>query len=161
MFMVSFRLRGKVVAGALAAILVVALGVMGFNTLRQGSVETSGSSAVKVKDTKAKTNEQRVAFARAFGWEIAEDPAEVLEVIVPKEFDEVYEQYNALQKKQGCDLSKQAGKRVKRYSYVVTNYPQAGGEVRLNILVYKDKVIGGDVCSLELDGFMHGFELPA
>ena len=160
MFMVSFRLRGKVVAGALALALVAILGVMGVNMLRDGAVAAS-SSGVKVKDVKVKTNEQRLAFTKSFGWEVQEDPAEVLEVIIPKEFDEVYEQYNTIQKKQGCDLAKYAGKRVKRYSYLVTNYPQAQNEVRLNILVYKDKVIGGDVCSLQLDGFMHGFELPS
>ena len=76
---------------------------------------------------------------------------------IPKEFDDVFTNYNAIQKTQGCNLEKYAGKRCKRYTYVVTNYPGQTDNVRANILVYKDKVIGGDVCSLELGGFMHGF----
>ena len=60
-------------------------------------------------------------------------------------------------RQQGCDLSKYAGKRCKRYTYVIENYPGQAEGVRANILVYKNKVIGGDVCSVELDGFMHGF----
>ena len=39
----------------------------------------------------------------------------------------------------------------------IENYPGQAEGVRANILVYKNKVIGGDVCSVELDGFMHGF----
>ena len=41
------------------------------------------------------------------------------------------------------------------------NYPgyeNKDGVVRANLLVYEGRVIGGDVCSVELDGFMQGFE---
>ena len=29
--------------------------------------------------------------------------------------------------------------------------------IKINVLVCDGKVIGGDVCSVKLDGFMHGF----
>lgn len=93
----------------------------------------------------------------SFGWQVEPEADEVVEVQIPKEFDDVFTNYNAIQKTQGCNLEKYAGKRCKRYTYVVTNYPGQTDNVRANILVYKDKVIGGDVCSLELGGFMHGF----
>ena len=32
--------------------------------------------------------------------------------------------------------------------------------VQANILVYEGAVIGGDICSTELDGFMQGFDFP-
>ena len=51
------------------------------------------------------------------------------------------------------------GKTVKRWTYDVTNYPDNRPNVKANILVYDNKIIGGDICSLELDGFMHGFQL--
>ena len=38
--------------------------------------------------------------------------------------------------------------------------PDYEGEVRGNLLVYEGKVIGGDICSLTLNGFMHGFKNP-
>ena len=63
-----------------------------------------------------------------------------------------------MQKKQGLDLEKYKGKTAKRYSYVVTNYPGVPEGVRANMVVYNDKIIAGDICSLELDGFMHGFQ---
>ena len=45
-----------------------------------------------------------------------------------------------------------------RYTYEVTNYPDAQGTVYANILIYRNKVIGGDVCSADVTGFIHGFE---
>ena len=72
----------------------------------------------------------------------------------------MYENYNQVQKAQGCDLSKYGGKKCKRYTYVVKNYPDHPENVRANLLVYKNKLIGGDICSLELDGFLHGLVPP-
>ncbi len=80
-----------------------------------------------------------------------------MEVLIPQKFDEVYEQYNEMQKQQGFNLEKQRGKRAKRYSYIILNYPDYADEVRINILISGTKVVGGDVCSTRLDGFMHGF----
>jgi hypothetical protein len=91
---------------------------------------------------------------------VEEDPAEIMEVIIPEEFDEVYLQYNNIQKAQGCNLEDYAGKRCKRYAYTVTNYPGTDQPIRVNLLIYKNKVIGGDVCSLDANGFIHGFEAP-
>ena len=45
------------------------------------------------------------------------------ELILPEEFDETYTQYLELQAGQGFDLEAYRGKRVKRYTYEITNYP--------------------------------------
>ena len=52
------------------------------------------------------------------------------------------------------------GKTVMKYSYRITNYEGCDGEVYATLLVYKNRVIGGDVASAALDGFMHGFAKP-
>ena len=62
------------------------------------------------------------------------------------------------QRDQGFDLRKYAGKEVQRFQYVVTNYPNYPEGIRANLLVFNGKIIGGDLCSLEFGGFMHGFE---
>ncbi len=100
-----------------------------------------------------------LAFISTFGWEVDEEPDEVREIVIPAEFDEVYTNYNTIQTEQGYDLQKYAGERVKRWTYTVKNYPGYVEEecIKINVLVYEDKVIGGDVCSVRLDGFMHGF----
>ena len=117
----------------------------------------SASDGSKVY-TSAKSNDDRVEFLSRFGWEVNEEPNETVNVVVPEEFDDIFEGYNALQIKQGLDLSRYRKKTVTRYTYTVTNYPDYDGEVYVNILVYRNKVIGGDVCSADVNGFVHGFE---
>ena len=102
-----------------------------------------------------RTNDDRLALLAACGWDAEADPASVDEVTIPAEFDDVYARYNALQKTQGLDLSRYAGKTVKRYTYRVTNYPGASENVVANLLVYKNRVVGADICSTEYRGFMH------
>lgn len=105
-----------------------------------------------------KTAEDRVEFLRQFGWEVESQPLEEVKVTVPAEFDKVYQSYNELQLEQGFDLTKYHKKEVMRYTYRITNYPDYDGEVYANILVYKKKVIGADICSAEASGFIHGLE---
>lgn len=113
---------------------------------------------------KAATHNERISFLSQFGWQINEDPLEVTEVLIPAEFDETYTKYNQLQKDEnGLDLSKYSGRRVKRWTYEICNYPgyeNTQGIIRANLLVYDGRVIGGDVCSIELNGFMQGFGYP-
>lgn len=125
-------------------------------------VSSTSTPAAKVGSVnmRAANAEERVAFFSQFGWEISTDPLEVKEVIIPEKFDETYEEYNEIQKSQGLDLEKYKGKRVKAWSYEIKNYPgyeSSDGVIHGNILVYDGVVIGGDICSVELDGFMTGF----
>ena len=116
-------------------------------------------SEVKSVGKNITDSSQILTFISTFGWEVDEEPDEVREVIIPAEFDDVYNNYNAIQLKQGYDLQKYAGERVKRWTYTIKNYPESVDQecIKINILVYKGEVIGGDVCSVRLDGFMHGF----
>ncbi|MBE6802830.1 MAG: DUF4830 domain-containing protein [Ruminococcaceae bacterium] len=102
-----------------------------------------------------------LGFISSFGWEVINEPDDVREVIIPVEFDDVYKNYNEIQISQGYDLEKYAGERVKKWSFTITNYPEYEecDYIKINILVFEGKVIGGDVCSVKLDGFMHGFAL--
>ncbi len=111
---------------------------------------------------RAETHEERMSFFSQFGWEIEENPSQVKEVIIPDEFDETYEMYNDIQRQQNLDLEKYKGARVKMWSYDILNYPgyeNTHGIIRGNILVYEGIVIGGDICSNELGGFMHTFSV--
>ena len=108
---------------------------------------------------KIKTNEDRVNFLKQFGWEVDAQPLKEQEVTIPKEFDKVFAAYNEIQRKQGLDLASFKKKNVMRYTYTVTNYPDYDGVVYVNLLIYRNTVIGGDVCSADVNGFIHGFEL--
>ena len=54
-------------------------------------------------DIPGATNEQRTAYIESFGWDPGITHTDVSEIRIPVEFDEVYEEYNDLQKKQGND----------------------------------------------------------
>lgn len=114
------------------------------------------SAAIGGVECRGGTAGERIGFLNSFGWEINAQPTEVREVIIPIDFSDVYSKYNELQIKQGFDLEKYKGKRVKLWTYEVLNYPGHTG-VYANMLVYNDEIIGGDICSYELAGFMHGF----
>jgi hypothetical protein len=155
------------VAGALVLVVVLLLGIHAVGEIWPtdptiaADTGTPDTTSAKMKKVSGKTNEDRVGFITSYGWEVEEDPAEIMEVIIPEEFDEVYLQCNNIQKAQGCNLEDYAGKRCKRYAYTVTNYPGTDQPIRANLLIYKNKVVGGDICSLDANGFIHGFEAPA
>ncbi len=128
---------------------------------RQEVVPASTVSGVNMKASSA---EERISFFSQFGWNVNPDPVEVKEVVIPEEFDEVYSQYNEIQKKQGLDLEIYKGVRVKSWSYEITNYPgyeNSNGTIRGNLLIYNGVVVGGDVSNIELGGFMHTFFIPS
>ena len=106
------------------------------------------------------TLEDRVAYLQSYGWEVSAEPLATEELLIPKEMDASYDDYLALQSGQGFDLSKYAGKRVKRYTYEITNYPTGETGILANLLIYKNTVIGGEVLSPQLDGFLHGLAMP-
>ena len=142
-------------ATALLIVLIFALPTTG--TVSTGSFIGNESS---VSYTKIKTEEARKEFLKQFGWETANESKESAEITIPNDFDKILQSYNDIQKNQGLDLSKYKGKTVTRYTYEVTNYPEYKGTVYANIIIYKNKVVGGDICSSDIDGFIHGFEKP-
>ena len=99
-------------------------------------------------------------FLSQYGWEVEDEPLEACEITIPKEFDKVITSYNEIQKQQGLDLSKYARKSAKRYTFKVTNYPEYSGTVYANVIVYRDKVIAGDICSADARGFIHTLSMP-
>lgn len=108
----------------------------------------------------ADTNDARVKFLTDLGWDVTASPTESLQVKIPKKSTDVFDRYNALQKSQGFDLSKYAGKSVMRYVYQINNYPEATEPVYATLLVYKDQIIGGDVTNTAPNGKVHGFAMP-
>lgn len=108
----------------------------------------------------ATVNDARVKFLTDFGWEVTTSPKESSQVRIPEESSEVFDRYNALQKSQGYDLSSFAGKKVMRYVYEIKNYPGATDPVYATLLIYKDKVIGGDVTNTSAKGKIQGFKMP-
>lgn len=143
---------------AVAALISVAVISSRSETLTTEAISTANKS---IRYDKIKTAEDRRKFLEQFGWEMEDGEVESVKVKLPAEFDKIMTEYNELQKSQGLDLQKHKGREVERYTYTVTNYPDYSGTVYANIIVYRNRVIGGDICSSDVSGFIHGFELPA
>lgn len=120
--------------------------------------EVTASAAPNPK--RVKSNQDRVAYLEAYGWTVSEEPVATQELVIPEEMDESYDEYLTLQEEQGFDLKKYAGKRVKRYTYEITNYPSGETGVQANLLIYKNTVVGGEVLSPQTDGVLHGLTMP-
>lgn len=160
MFIVTAKISKKKILCGLIALAAVIWGVCALSpdshtansrAAASDTVQTVGLAAKNIK-----TNEDRINYLKACGWEVDPASAKIQEVIIPSEFDETYQNYNELQKKQGFDLEKMKGKRVKLASYEVVNYPSGEKGVTANILIYKNRIIAGDISSSKLDGFTHG-----
>ena len=134
----------------------------------QGGVQVdvsqdNGGETVSIKYEKVKSADDAAGFLSQFGWVVDAGSAETAQVTIPAEFDKIFSGYNEMQKAQGLDLSKYKKKEVTRYTFRVTNYQDGDGHpydgvVYANVLVYRNRVIGGDICSANVEGFIHGFE---
>ena len=157
MFIYSLRASTLKLLGVSCVALVALITLIAFvPTLGADSQTVSGEP--KIEYTGVKTNEDRIEFLGQFGWEVKSDAVDSREVTIPSEFDKIFTGYNEIQKRQGLDLSDYKKKKVMRYTYEITNYEGAEGVVYANLLVYRNRVIGGDVCSADVKGFIHGFE---
>ena len=134
------------VAVVAAVVLLIALG-------GGDSTPTSSMSTAPAADT----NDARVKFLTDLGWEVTPSPTESGEIRIPKAGDQVFDRYNELQKSQGYDLNKYAGKKVMRYVYQINNFPGAKEPVYATVLVYKDRIIGGDITDTTPGGRVQGF----
>lgn len=140
----------------LIALIAVVPSYVGNNGMVEAGISDVDSKSYTYDKMK---NEGDVAnFLAQFGWSVDASSVEKQEVTLPDEFDKVFAGYNEIQRAQGLDLSKYKKKKITRYTFEVTNYNGYEGKVLANVLVYRNKVIGGDICSSDVSGFVHGFE---
>lgn len=101
--------------------------------------------------------EDAASFLKGYGWELDLKDCVQEEIVIPKDFSEVYERYNALQLKQGYDLTKYRNDTVIRYTFKVKNF-EGYKDALAHVLTKGGKIIGGDICSTDLSGIMTGFD---
>ena len=77
----------------------------------------SKSASVLPSDYIASTNSQRTAFIRGHSVACENEPFEIKEIVIPSEFNSLYQSFEALQKSQGLSLEEYKGEKVTRYSY--------------------------------------------
>lgn len=102
----------------------------------------------------AKTNADRLIFIKNLGCEVINTQPNSKTVHIPEVFYDVYNNYNLLQKTAGYDLALFKGCEVNIYAYKINPPRGYEGECVVNLMVYKDRIIGGDISSVALGGFM-------
>ena len=152
MMVMTAKVDMKKIALILGAI---AAGIIGIVLLFGGSSDAQTTSAPA-----GSNNDARVKFLQSFGWDVESSPAESSQIRIPENTSEVFDRYNQLQKANGYDLSKLAGKNAMRYVYKINNYPGATDPVYATVLVYKNAIVGGDVTDTSPNGKIQGFKMP-
>jgi hypothetical protein len=155
MFVYSLRASTLRFFGVIAVSLAVLIALI---TLVPTHAVPESSQTVSYSYEKVRGEDDAEKFLAQFGWIVDATPVEVTQVTMPDEFDKIFAAYNELQKSQGLNLTKYRGKDVTRYTFAIKNYEGYEGTVWANVLVYRNRVIGGDICSADVSGFVHGFE---
>lgn len=102
------------------------------------------------------TDTNNIVFLKGYGGEVRTKSVEKEDIIIPKPFDRVYENYNDIQLKAGLDLRPYMGMKGVRYTYIVENYPKdVGEEVRANVICINNEPVGGDIMTVSIRGFIH------
>ena len=150
MFIFTFKATKKrAVIFFIAACLIV--GAFMFAQSLQKSASVSAEADEK---TGISNNEQRVFYLESMGYLVNPDPLETEEIQIPDDFGDVYSRYNELQKAVGFDLEPYRGEHCMRYTYQIHNFDEAEYTVYADLITKDGRVMGGDICSRELDGFM-------
>ena len=100
-------------------------------------------------DNCGETAVQRIRFLTELGYNVSSASEESEDIKIPVEFGDVYSRYNELQKQSGTDLLDYRGAECVRYTYT-----EEESDLRLNLIVYEGRIIGGDSCTVALDGEM-------
>lgn len=138
------KLIGIVAAAAALLLLIIFLANRGTGT----AIEPAAAE-------KLSTPESRVDFLSSLGYTVDKEPERTQEVLIPKEWNEVYEQYAAVQSAQGFKLSKYKGKRVMQYVYRIENWPEETTDpVYATLVCYKGRLIAGELTRGGADGFL-------
>lgn len=156
MFVYTMKASGVKFFAVIALSVAVLTAVIGILP----SVTAASDVASVTTDFKnIKTEEDMANFLSQFGHEVEPTATSTYEIEIPEEFNSVFEKYNDIQRAQGLNLKRYVGKDATAYVFKVTNY-EYEGEVFATLFIRNGRVIAGDICSTEGEGFVHGFGIP-
>ena len=99
------------------------------------------------------TEQQRICYIESFGWDAGITRVDVKEIRIPVDFDEVYEEYNAIQRQQGFDLRRYRAHSVRQYTYEISRTDDDPVPMLAHLLVENGVIIGADITSAQAGGF--------
>lgn len=99
------------------------------------------------------TEQQRISYIESFGWDAGITRVDVKEIRIPVDFDEVYEEYNDIQRQQGFDLRRYRAHSVRQYTYEINRTDDDPVPMLAHLLVENGVIIGADITSAQAGGF--------
>ena len=106
-------------------------------------------ASAKAGEKIGNTNALRVDYIKSLRLTPDDSKASFKNITLPQKFCETYKEYNRLQKKAGFNLEYYKGKSATVYSY-----PVSGDERQVHLIVCDDKIIGGDISDININGKM-------
>ena len=147
----TFKLSKKlIITVALVFVLLIALIIL---IIPKENVRSTSAAAIKGMTDK----EALIDYLETLGYDVSETVWKSRQVVVPQKFDKVYSEYNEIQKECGFDLEDYKGKEITLHTFAITNYKDVS-DVLCDLMVYKDKIIGGAIYTADVSGFMHGLK---
>ncbi len=153
MFVLSFspkKLGKKGIAVIVGILAVVVVGIIVLTNCH--GPKTSIVYGDKEYSLCAETEEERINFLKSISCETNKKADAITKIIIPKDFNAIYTEYNELQKAVGFDLVPYSNKECLQYTYNINN---ADTPTQVNLLVYDNIIIGGDIQQTESDGMIY------
>jgi len=146
MQVITFKAKPKMIFGIILAVTGVIVILLTFVSNHGGAAETAAAPI------NCSTAALREDYLSSLGWKYGEVTQK--EVTIPATFNQVYQNYNELQKEQGFNLENYKGRTAVLYTYTITNYND-NENVIANLLVSDGVLIGADLCDPSADsGFL-------
>ena len=154
MFVLSFKASSIKIIGAICVCVLVAIAVITLLPESGSGLNVNKFDFSKqLSEINVKNEDGRAEYLATLGYGVTGEPVSTSSEKLPKEFDEVMSKYNYLQRTQGFDLERYSGKKITGYTYEVSSFPdntKMGDDTYYaTILVYKNKVVGADLCCPE------------
>lgn len=145
--MFTFKMNSKQIFGLILLLTGIVVVLITFLT------NHPAKPAYKSEGIRCSTTQERVDYINSFDLK-TDSKEESKEIIIPEQFNDVYNKYNEIQKQQNFDLTDYKGKTAVMYTYNITNYKD-NDNVIANLIVYDGILIGADLCDTSADnGFL-------
>lgn len=115
-------------------------------------------ATVNALNEKMDSKALRGKYLESLGYSIDNSFDEEIKIIVlPTSFSKVYLNYNELQKRNGFNLEKYKGFEITQYTIKVFDESKRD-DLYAHILLHNGRLIGGDIATTAIDGFMKGLK---
>ncbi len=144
--MITIKAKPKTIFGIILAVTGIVVILLTFIGNHTGTAPASAQ-------IKCSTADDRISYLTSLGWQV-DEKEEKKSIVIPSVFNDVYNDYNDIQKSQGFDLENYKGKKAVLYSYSIRNY-NGSDNVKADLIVYNGSLIGSDLCDSDAqDGFL-------